>query len=93
MPELRHDDALGDLSRALRRLRLHPALLRRRSLQLSLLLVSKITAANAALLADLAEDRPRFAHGTAVAAVLVGLTELAALVLPVGRVRHRESDP
>jgi hypothetical protein len=58
-----------------------------------LLLVSKITAANAALLADLAEDGPRFAHGTTVAAVLVGLTELAALVLPVGRVRHSDSDP
>ena len=68
-------------------------MLRRRSLQLSLLLVSKITAANAAPLADLAEDRPRFAHCAAVATVLVGLTELAALVLPV-RVRHGDdSDP
>jgi hypothetical protein len=58
-----------------------------------LLLVSKITAANAALLADLAEDRPRLAHGATVATVLVGLTERAALVLPVRRVRHCDSDP
>lgn len=35
LPELQHPDALGDLSRALRRLRLHQALLRGRSLQLS----------------------------------------------------------
>lgn len=35
LPELQHDDALGDLPRALRRLRLHPSVLRRRSLQLS----------------------------------------------------------
>lgn len=35
LPELRHPDALGDLSRALRRLRLHPALLRGCPLQLT----------------------------------------------------------
>ena len=34
VPELQHHDALGDLPRALRRLRLHPAVLRRRALQL-----------------------------------------------------------
>lgn len=74
-------------------MRLHPALLRRRSLQLSLLLVSKITAANAALLADLAEHRPRLPHGATMATVLVGLTELTALVLPMRRVRHCDADP
>ena len=60
---------------------------------MSVLFVSEITAPNAALLADLAEDRPGLARGATVAAVLVGLTELAALVLPVGRVRHCDSDP
>lgn len=35
LPELRHPDALGDLSRALRRLRLRQALLRGRSLHLT----------------------------------------------------------
>lgn len=35
VPELQHADALGDIGRALRRMRLHPALLRGRSLQLT----------------------------------------------------------
>ena len=35
VPELQHPDALGDLPRAVRRMRLHPSVLRGRSLQLS----------------------------------------------------------
>ena len=97
LPELRHPDALGDLPRALRRLRLHQAVLRGCSLQLVRLLVGGIAdvpAADTAELAGLAKHRPRLAHCASVAAVLVRLTELAALVLPVRRVRHGDdSDP
>ena len=56
--------------------------------------VAEVPAADAATLAGLAKHRPRLADCAAVAAVLVGLTELAALVLPVRRVRHGDdSDP
>ena len=55
--------------------------------------VAQVAAANATLLADLAQHCPRLARGATVATVLVRLTELAALVLPVGRVSHRGSDP
>jgi hypothetical protein len=56
--------------------------------------IADVPAADSAALAVLAEHRPRLAHSTTVATVLVRLTELAALVLPVRRVRHGDdSDP
>jgi hypothetical protein len=45
--------------------------------------VAQVSATKAALLADLAKHRPRFAHGAAVAAIFVRLTKLATLVLKV----------
>jgi hypothetical protein len=56
--------------------------------------VAEIAATEAALLAGLAEYCPGLADGAPVATVLVGLTELATLVLPVRRMRHDDfSDP
>jgi hypothetical protein len=45
--------------------------------------VAKVAATKPALLAGVAKYRPGLAHGTTVPAILVRLTELAALVLPV----------
>jgi hypothetical protein len=56
-------------------------------------LVAEVASGEATLLADLAKNRPGFARGAPVAAVLVRLTELAALVLPMRRVSHCGSDP
>src|SRR3954452_10179175 len=45
--------------------------------------ITEIATPHTTLLPDLAKDGPGFAYGATVAPVLVGLTELAALVLPM----------